>query len=433
MSEVLRLGEWGGVEARRWNVCSCRDAMVDVVKIGIGFLPDPQRKELSEAYHQLCMAQPASRVKLLGDFETRSWLALIQSKLAQGSLPYIEARSESAGGFDFIKRLALAAAVMERQPYQCRLETPGSRLRLPGIGSRLKLQVDDYPYLLIEADEHGEIRCTYGDILISPANCVSGFEVLLADGEVHLPLEDGYEALTEAEADWVRWEGLMDKVAALLAAQASAERLVRELVQGIVPLRASSTGSHLSSSFRDLPGVVSLDLSNEIDVAEALVHEADHQRFYIQTMVEPVWGHDQEDLVIYRSPWRPDPRPLDGLLAGASAFATVASFWAQVVAALHTRLLAPEDLGRRATYAMLQVEEAAGVIRRYGRLTPEGVRFLSVVEDRNRQARTELEMQADFVRWQEEGLLRRQAHHREWAQRHSCAGEFLSTSTAARA
>jgi len=408
--------------------------MADVVTIGFGFLPELQRQALGEAYHQLCLVQPAARVKLLGDFETRSWLGQIQTKLAQGMLPNIEVRSESAEGFDFVKRLALSAAVMECQAYRCIIGVSGSRLRLPGLGSRLDLPSIGTPYLSLETDKRGQARCTDRDVLITPAQRISGFEVLLAGGEVHLPLEEGYEALPEAEANWGRWEDLMDKVAALLAAHASSESLVRELVQGIVPLRASSTGSHLSSSFRELPGVVSLDLSNEIDVAEALVHEADHQRFYIQTSVEPVWDYDQAELAIYRSPWRPDPRPLDGLLAGASAFATVASFWAQVVAVTATQPIIPEKidrahLGHRATHAMLQVEEAAGVIRRHGRLTPEGGRFLSVVEDRNRQARAELEAQADFAGWQEEGLLRREAHHLEWAQRHHCTGEMLARVT----
>jgi HEXXH motif-containing protein len=432
MDKDLGPENWEGADAHRWEVRSCRDALADVVTIGFGFLSGLQHEALCEAYNQLLLAQPASRARLLGDFETRRWLAHIQSELAQGKLSHTEVSIESPSGFEFMNRLALAAAVMERQEYQGLIWTSGYRLRLPGIGSRLKLPSSDSPYLLLETDKWGQVRCTLGEVVNSPAPLISGFEVLLAGSEVNLPLEEGYEALTEAEADWTAWEGLLGRVAALLTAQASAESLVRELVHGVVPLRPSYTDSHLSSSFRELPGVVSLVFSNELDVAEALVHEADHQRFYIQTAVESVWEADQTELAVYRSPWRPDPRPLDGLLAGASAFATVANFWACVVAVAAVQPIVPmkldcDYLGYRATHAMLQVEEALGVIRRYGRLTPEGGRFLSVLEERNRQARGELEGHMGFSDWLAKGSVRCETHRLEWAHRHRCTGEVLAS------
>lgn len=97
---------------------------------------------------------------------------------------------------------------------------------------------------------------------------------------------------------------------------------------GVIALRRADPDIHVSSSCSDLPGLIFLCGEPLPWVqAGALVHEAAHQRLDSARGVAPLLLPGIDD-AIYTSPWRTDPRPIRGVLAGVHAFVAVADMLA---------------------------------------------------------------------------------------------------------
>jgi HEXXH motif-containing protein len=149
------------------------------------------------------------------------------------------------------------------------------------------------------------------------------------------PLDPGAPGLAGALANASSGVELLRRV--WPAAAAAAERHVRQ----IVLLRPR--GFERSDSPASLPGMVALTSSEPWRVGDLLCHEAAHVRFGAVLRSGPLFvGPDPP---IHRSPWRPDPRPLLGLILGVHAFVDVCEWW------------------RRAASAAPDVEELARTIR----------------------------------------------------------------------
>ena len=89
---------------------------------------------------------------------------------------------------------------------------------------------------------------------------------------------------------------------------------------------------HLSASYREAIGTVYLSLHpSEMTMVEALVHEFQHNKLNALLEVDDVLENAHEPL--YRSPVRPDPRPLHGVLLAVHAFVPVARLYERLVAA----------------------------------------------------------------------------------------------------
>ncbi len=123
---------------------------------------------------------------------------------------------------------------------------------------------------------------------------------------------------------------------------------IADSIPVVVPLRRPDPKVHVSSTYDHLPGAVFLCHDEDpILQGETLVHEAAHNKLNALLALEPVFESAGAD-ALYFSPWRPDPRPLRGLLLGAHAFLNVARFLA----------LASKTRGGRQRRAHLQTEAA---------------------------------------------------------------------------
>ncbi len=100
---------------------------------------------------------------------------------------------------------------------------------------------------------------------------------------------------------------------------------VERVVHTLVPVQ-SRPGGTTSSSFELLPGVVALSYTSPaICLADALVHEASHQHFYLLAQAGPV--HDGSDTDLYYSPGPRAERPIDRILLAYHAFANILLFY----------------------------------------------------------------------------------------------------------
>jgi HEXXH motif-containing protein len=116
-------------------------------------------------------------------------------------------------------------------------------------------------------------------------------------------------------------------------------------------------------------------------LGEMLVHEASHAHLFVVQDIDPLLSPDHhgsgwEREVLY-SPWRDDPRPLNGILHAAFVFVRASRFWCSLheSGSNHDRELAR----RRLAVLRLQLALARSSLDRHARWTAAGAAFFGEV------------------------------------------------------
>lgn len=218
-----------------------------------------------------------------------------------------------------------------------------------------------------------------------------------------------------------RDEWITQTVAAfrLLELDAPSQAFVEEYVRILVPLEDEKEGFSSSASFNVLPGAIYLSSHSRLMLAETLVHEADHQWLYTVTRFESLWevpDHDQS--LFYRSPWRSDPRPVDGLLRGASAFVRVASMWWSVSNALSAEYTSMDWIQNRAVLCNYQAVDALKTVQFHGGLTEFGNDLLLSLIVQATDTRERLRNLKDFPRYTRQASRLQSDHDLTWLKQH---------------
>ncbi|QYC39624.1 hypothetical protein Nocox_10020 [Nonomuraea coxensis DSM 45129] len=294
--------------------------------------------------------------------------------------------------------IALAAAV--RAGAACRLEAPvsGGRLMLPSLGlltlppglpsgSRDRVAVTVEPVDGRAMDGRVEVRAGRGRVLVRPGRDGRGWQTLHRlpfgpDTEMTVDDLDPYRWLGGDVAGRLtpawrrRWSACLGQAWEILRAR---HAIVAEEVAAMVSVLTPVHGTALeqrSASARNLFGAVALsDPVNGIGMALTLTHELQHLKLYALTDLVTLTLPD--DGRRFYAPWRPDPRPLEGLLHGAYAHAAVAAFW--------QRHLGDPEHGGRAEVEFARWRTASyqvtGTLLDSGGLTEEGRRFVGTLRD----------------------------------------------------
>lgn len=139
----------------------------------------------------------------------------------------------------------------------------------------------------------------------------------------------------------------------------------------IVPLTDNPGGQASASSMATFGAIAMSVPADQYTGAETLAHEIQHLK--LSALLDIVTLTLPDDGQRFYAPWRPDPRPIGGLLQGAYAFLGVSGFWRR------QRRLADGALLLRAETEFARWRgAAAGVVntlRSSGRLTPAGQDF----------------------------------------------------------
>lgn len=137
------------------------------------------------------------------------------------------------------------------------------------------------------------------------------------------PLPERLVPSSPAEA--ARAGELFEAAFGLVARRAPTYRAwVERAVRALIPV-TSAPGTTASSSFELVPGVVALShASPTLAVADALVHEASHQHFFLLSQCGPV--DDGSDDGLYWSPAPRAYRPIGKILLAYHAFANIQLF-----------------------------------------------------------------------------------------------------------
>jgi len=105
------------------------------------------------------------------------------------------------------------------------------------------------------------------------------------------------------------------------------------LIEQVIPV-GYDRERHLSASYAEYVGTIYLSLHpDSLTLAEALIHEHSHNKINMLWTLAPVLHNAFTPL--YTSPFRPDPRPLHGVLLGVHAFLPIEGMYEELLARDH--------------------------------------------------------------------------------------------------
>ncbi|MGC4749653.1 HEXXH motif domain-containing protein [Micromonospora sp. DT201] len=299
----------------------------------------PDRAAVEAAYQLVGGLDRSHRHTAWGHPPVAAWAVGTASLLRRG---------EHAAAYPgLLAAVAAAAAVRARADADLDVPldpaTPG-RLDLPGLGT---LRVDPTATRagVRCADGRAEVRCAGQRTMIgydhTPDHRWRPFpelrathgglalRLLLDTGTWrHVPttVERGAQPITGPVTDPGRWQHRLRGAWRLLTDE---HRPIAEEVSAalcaLVPLATPRAGLR-SGTFQHAFGSVAMSLPPDArSAAVTLAHEVQHLKLAALIDLFPLVDPGPEDL--FYAPWRPDPRPLEGLLHGAYAHLGVAGFW----------------------------------------------------------------------------------------------------------
>jgi HEXXH motif-containing protein len=364
-----------------------------------------EAKAVHPGSHEIAAARESLdllRAVQVADPDTLAWLL---------GLPHIgawihdclERRTEDLPpDFGYLAAAAAAAAVRARIPFELDVPVRGGRVLFPGLGyfhgfdrdSSVRLRCDGVRLtvgaltegqcadLMPEDDSGGPVPHWQGTHVVRATAAGRTWTVLLETTDqclnrFALPMA----ALTAGEiTNWrsriqSAWEVLVRHHGWVTGSIAAG-------VSVIVPLAARSDADLDSATTPAAFGAIAASLpSDPVLMAEILVHELQHIKLSgLQDMVPLVERCDKR---VY-APWRPDPRPVGGLLQGVYAHLGIARFWD---AQRHVET-EPDDIFRaQVTFerSRSMIESATATLLRTDCLTPTGTRFVSTLRDKGKR------------------------------------------------
>ena len=141
------------------------------------------------------------------------------------------------------------------------------------------------------------------------------------------------------------------------------------LLRHVVPV-GFDPQRHFSASYQEAVGVVYMSLHpNPLVMAEALIHEFQHNKLYLASYRDGLLENAFHPL--YPSPVRPDPRPLWGVLLAVHAFLPVAIFYRRLREINHPISQTPE-FKRRLKEIVRQNKEGLETLGKHAQWTEAG-------------------------------------------------------------
>ncbi|MEU4208954.1 HEXXH motif-containing putative peptide modification protein [Streptomyces sp. NPDC026206] len=294
--------------------------------------------------------------------------------------------------------VAAAAALRAGERFTLELAAPGGRLALPGTG----LAETGAPALRLTADGR-TARLSAGGHRTGPvllrlpgrttgtgtgwrglrrlpgsAACLDDLDPYRApaQGVGSAALPAATPSQTGAEPWGQRWRAAL---ALLRAADRARAAEVTALLRCVVPLARPAphgpAGPKVSATFRAAPGAVFATLPDSAaDFADVLVHETQHSKLSVLHDLVPL--HEAGPGEVYRVAWRPDPRPLAGVLQGTYAHLALADFWARAALRRPPAPGARRGARTRRDSYLRQVAEALPILLESAELTKAGREFV---------------------------------------------------------
>jgi len=190
----------------------------------------------------------------------------------------------------------------------------------------------------------------------------------IAEFEAHPDKAGNHIDLGErSEEEWV---GALEQSFALVERFLPGEFAEMEtMLHQVIPVGYDAV-RHLSASYREAVGTVYLTLHPSVMImTEAVIHEFQHNKFNVSAYSADYLTNAFHPL--YKSPVRPDPRPLWGILLAVHAFLPVAELYRRMRDGGHP-LAATPDFDRRLSEIDLKNHEGMEMLRAHAELTQAG-------------------------------------------------------------
>ncbi|MFD0258230.1 FxsB family cyclophane-forming radical SAM/SPASM peptide maturase [Kitasatospora indigofera] len=307
--------------------------------------------------------------------------------------PYVRAwaarrlAGDSAAGIAPLAELAAAAAVRAGRDVTLSVPVRGGALHLPTLG---RFMTGDGEARVTGGVDGFTVRTADGDVVtvtgqdnaggrwqpVRRIRFADGWTVALEDTD---PQRDSHHWPVEgrlADPELHSWTGALREAWELVGRDLPDYAAgVRAGLSTITPLRAGPSGRDVSAAARQAFGAVGIARPATAPILGLLLaHEFQHVK--LGAVLDLVDLYDPSDTALYHAPWRPDPRPIEGLLQGTYAHLAVTEFWG-------TRTLAYDGLPgetadhTRAQFALWRryTAEAVERLAGSGSLTALGLRF----------------------------------------------------------
>ena len=360
-----------------------RQQLADFITIAEEVSPRALRDQLgANALRILGSIQGANPHDIVTDPQVVSWLHIAATIVNA----YEDNLTNCRLWLDHLSDLNLLAAGMALatgNDFDFRIHNPrGHTVRFPGVGVSMRG---------VPQGETLSVVVRGGQCVNVPAGIVAetiriaDYEFVFRGDPIVVPDVPGYMQIQRDQFDG-RWASALRRAHDLLLIGSKSQEVVRYFARLVGPLESAAANIHLSVTSGTFQNAIFLSYNEDpLVLAEAIVHEGDHNLVYGLTRVVDLWGNSSAlDSAVYWSPWRDDARPLDGILRGASAFTTVSEWLLDITS---SPSVAPEVRRRsylRAVRTARQVVRALEQIHQFGTdlLTAEGASFLAQLDAR---------------------------------------------------
>jgi uncharacterized protein len=284
----------------------------------------------------------------------------------------LEPPSDADTDLDRAHLAGLAAAAALRAGVEAELFLPvrDGHVHLPGVGALAAGAAARYTSAMRVSEAGLALRDGLGDW--QPIRRFTGEDMAFTVDDID-PFRDCQAWLPAGRLstrDWQAWQRALRAASRQLSAELPAyASVIAAGLRSVVPMSAAA-GCSRSGTAKHAFAAVALALPDSTDMlGELLVHEMQHVKLIALCDLMDLF--DPDDPVEYQVPWRPDPRPVDGVLNGTYAYLAVGELW-------RSRSLQRAD-GRahgRFLECRSWVEHGIEILLNGAALTTAGVRFV---------------------------------------------------------
>ncbi|NUT36624.1 MAG: FxsB family radical SAM/SPASM domain protein [Hamadaea sp.] len=251
------------------------------------------------------------------------------------------------------------------------LPTVGT-VRLPDPGEPALLRIEDGTLTVGRPAIGAPVRPVAADSWLPTRRVlVDGLAVAIEDGDPYRDCHDWPVEGRLAEPQARSWLAMIEGAWAAVRRDAPGHTSgLRVGLSAIAPLTADPANPHRSATSRHAFGAMCATHSGVDELAVMLVHEFQHSKLGAILDLVDLLDPDRrsERLAVA---WRPDPRPLEGVLQGVYAHLGVADVWRSRHRAEPADPLAATWFRRYRDWTASALDALLGT----GALTPRGVRF----------------------------------------------------------
>ncbi|MED7955385.1 FxsB family cyclophane-forming radical SAM/SPASM peptide maturase [Streptomyces sp. BE303] len=293
---------------------------------------------------------------------------------------------DPAAGLGPLAGLAAAAAVRAGRGDAVAVPLRDGALHLPtlgrldlGAGAREAVVTGEARGFAVRADDGSSARPGEGDPRWRPVRRVAlagGWTLALEDVD---PQRDSHQWPVSDRLDdpeLTAWSWALREAVELLDRDLPEYAVgLRAGLTTVTPLRPGPPGRDVSAAARQAFGAVGIARpATAPTLALLLAHEFQHVK--LGAVLDRADLYDPADTGLYDAPWRPDPRPLEGLFQGTYAHLAVTAYWGTRVRA-HDGLPGSAADHARAQFALWRryTAEAVERLAGSGSLTALGLRF----------------------------------------------------------